>query len=210
MYLSGLHFTLLWQQLCNCEVTENGGTFSVFCDEGNVSRRYLELEHSNENSIIKSPQSWFPLVVTADAAVLVLQCFKSSCRCQQERVTEMSLCLLWWHFMGNIFSFNILIQIPKDPTASCSCRSVRLSFALWRGRKDSPIPVSTWRYGFPITTTWSRRANTWIDWKIICTMTFKGIVLFTTVVIIQCCLLCYFKSVCPLNLSFSLMFSPEP
>lgn len=42
--------------------------------------RYLELEQSNENSLSYYVSTVFvPLVATADAAVLLLQCFESSC-----------------------------------------------------------------------------------------------------------------------------------
>lgn len=81
------------------------------------------------------------------------------------------------------FYFNIWIQIPKDPTASSSCHSVRISFALWRHRKDSQIPASTWHYGFPVTITWPRSRTTWKNSKTICTMTFKGVAFFTEVIL---------------------------
>lgn len=42
--------------------------------------RYLEIEQSNENSLSYYVSTVFvPLVATADAAVLLLQCFESSC-----------------------------------------------------------------------------------------------------------------------------------
>lgn len=91
-----------------------------------------------------------------------------------------------------------------DLTMSCSCHSVRISFALWRHRKDSPIPVSTWHCGFPINTTRSRRPNTWKDCKLTCTITFKGLQMPHSLVTQQISL--YFKSVFPFNLYFSLMF----
>lgn len=76
------------------------------------------------------------------------------------------------------FSCDILMQLLKNPVMRFSWHKVRVSFAPWRLREDSQIPVFIWHYGFPIITTWQRRVNIWSDWKIICTMTFKGKDLF--------------------------------
>lgn len=111
----------------------------------------------------------------------------------------------------HVFLNYIFIQILMDPTASCSCHSVRISSALWRRRKDSPIPASTSHYGSPVATTRPRRANTWTDWRTICTMTFRGITPFTSDLMLQCrfSLWCNKFKVVFHWISFPSMFSPE-
>lgn len=121
---------------------------------------------------------WYCWFYNFALAHFILKSSSSSLSCWSTR--QRYLILAWFakSLKITVIFFNTIFQILMDPTMSYSCHSIRTSFALWRRRRETLIPVFTWRSDSPTVITRPKSKTTSTNSKTICTTTFKGIAAF--------------------------------